>query len=144
MCADPNSVLRLSFEQAGPSYTEGLLQSRQLRGTMPDRVIGWATLPLTVAGLILLLPLLYLAWRKRDVDAATLLAAVVVALVLNALLAGALSDVHARYQSRIAWLAPFAVLAVLLRWKSLRGRTADTSPAAAQIVTYPNETLPAR
>lgn len=122
MCADPGSVLLLSFGQAGSDYEAGLRQSRQLRGELPRAAVRRLTLPLTALGLIGLLPLLVVAARRRDWEAAGLLAAVAGVILVNAFLAGALSDVHARYQSRVAWLAPFVLLAVLLRWRSASGR----------------------
>jgi hypothetical protein len=61
-----------------------------------------------------------LAWLKRDVDAAAVLAAISVAIVVNAFVAGALSDVHERYQSRIVWLAPFAIQPKIARWRSAK------------------------
>ncbi|MCW3798780.1 hypothetical protein OMW55_13275 [Sphingomonas sp. BN140010] len=117
MCADPDSVLRLSFDQAGHGYAATLTASRQLRGTMPDLLVRSLTFPMTVCGLLALLPLLVAASTRRDFEATSLLAVVVVTLAVNAFMAGALSDVHARYQSRIVWLAPLAVIGVFCRWK---------------------------
>jgi len=118
MCADPASVLLLSFEQAGPDMVAALKGSRQLQGTLPHDAVRWLTSPPTALAMVALLPLLGLAWRRGDDEAAALIAGVIALIILNALLAGGLSDVHARYQSRVAWLAPFVVMAVALRWRS--------------------------
>ena len=40
---------------------------------------------------------------------------IVTALIANAAMVGALSDVHDRYQSRIVWLVPLAMLFLALR-----------------------------
>ena len=57
------------------------------------------------------------ALRRRQMMGG-LLAAVTMALVANAFVAGALSGVYDRYQSRFVWLAPFALLLVLIkRWQ---------------------------
>ncbi|GAC1480645.1 MAG: hypothetical protein NVS2B11_05620 [Acetobacteraceae bacterium] len=45
-----------------------------------------------------------------------LYAAILTGLVANAVLAGALSGVYHRYQSRFVWLATFAALVMLLAW----------------------------
>jgi hypothetical protein len=67
---------------------------------------------------LLLLPLAgWVAWRLRDRAALSFVTAIATALVLSAALVGALSDVHDRYQSRIVWLAPFALLALAIRWR---------------------------
>jgi len=118
MCADPASVLLLSFAQGGPDFVAALKGSQQLRGTLPDNAIRWLTSPPTAAAMLALLPLLILAWRRGDDEAAALIAGVIALILCNALLAGGLSDVHARYQSRVAWLALPVVLGVALRWRS--------------------------
>ncbi len=78
-----------------------------------------ATLHIAVAlgGVAACFVMLPIASIRRE-PAAGLLLAVLVALPLNAAIAGALSAPHDRYQSRIVWLAPFAAtvsLAALLR-----------------------------
>ena len=69
-----------------------------------------------VAGLLLLLPLLAVAIRRRDVLAQSLLSATIVGLLSNAAVAGALSHVDNRYQSRVVWIAPFVALLIAARW----------------------------
>lgn len=57
------------------------------------------------------------AFRRR-VAIGGLYAAVTIALVANAFIAGALSGVYDRYQSRLVWLAPFALMLVAAsRWQ---------------------------
>jgi peptidoglycan/LPS O-acetylase OafA/YrhL len=85
------------------------------------------TTPIAAFSLILLLPFLYRSWRRRDPAALSLLLGLAGALAANAAMAGALSDVHDRYQSRIVWLAFFAVLALTLRWRSLSAAPAPRS-----------------
>ena len=59
------------------------------------------------------------ALRHRSVIGG-LFASVIVALLANAFVAGALSGVYDRYQSRFVWLAPFALMLIAMtRW----GRT---------------------
>jgi hypothetical protein len=72
------------------------------------------------------LPVVVLAARRRRLPAstATLCGFVLVALLGNAAICGALSIPHARYQSRIVWLAPFAIAIVVAG----RCRRAGTPP----------------
>ena len=101
-------------------------QSRQLRGEIPKRPIRSLTSTVALAGQLLLLPMLVAAIRRRDIVAISLIGVVVSDLLANALMAGALSDVHDRYQSRLVWLASFVVLALVARWVSLRpGRVGE-------------------
>jgi hypothetical protein len=89
-----------------------------LRGEIPDQLVRAVTTPVTALSLLLVPLFLFVAGRKRDPPALSLLLALVSALAANAAMAGALSDVHDRYQSRIVWLALFALLGLALRWRS--------------------------
>ena len=72
------------------------------------------------------LPLLLFAPRRSlDGPARAFALTVLLALLVNAAIAGALSNPNPRYQSRIVWLAPF-VLAVAV----LSGRRAAQPPRA--------------
>jgi hypothetical protein len=100
-----------------PETVPLLQRSMQVRHTTPKALIRPVTSAVAWAAMLLLPVGLVLAWRRRDRAAFTLLAGISVALIANAAMAGALSDVHDRYQSRIIWLAPFALLFLALRWK---------------------------
>lgn len=117
---------------AHPALKPPIDNSRQVRGEMPTVGIRAITTPVATIGLLLLAPLIVIAWRIRDAVALSLLLSVVTALLVNAAMAGALSDVHDRYQSRLVWLAPFAVLLAFVRWRSLRRRTAEPGPMPGQ------------
>lgn len=105
--------------------------SRQVRDTMPHALLDAVIIPFTTAGLLALPLLLLAAWRRRDRESFGLVAGVGIALLANAALAGALSDVHDRYQSRIAWLAPFVALLLLARWRRERSLARDTNARQA-------------
>jgi hypothetical protein len=47
--------------------------------------------------------------RRRNHDATLFLGLILAALIGNAVICGALSNPHARYQSRLIWMAPFAL-----------------------------------
>jgi len=65
--------------------------------------------PIQLASFLALLPLIWLAYRRRDKTSTTVLALILLALIGNAFVCGALSNPNARYQSRIEWLALAAI-----------------------------------
>lgn len=125
VCRNKDSAVYSRFKTLRPELFGQMLASRQLQGSMPKSAWRLLTTPASVLGLLLLPLLCAVAIRRRDSTSAGFLLAVISALVANAWLAGALSDVHDRYQSRVVWLAPFAVLAVLARWYSERRASAQ-------------------
>lgn len=113
-----------------PSLAEPARKSRQMKGELPERPFRLLTGITATLGLILLLPLMIVAYRRRDTVVLTLLLTIAAALLVNAATAGAFSNVRDRYQSRIVWLAPFAALIVLTRWRT-------GAPAASKVRTSP-------
>ena len=99
-----------------PALAQPLYASRQLNGGLERQLVRSITTPIALIGQLLLIVMLVFAIRRRDPIAASLELAVLVALLANALMAGALSDVHDRYQCRLVWLAPFAALLLALRF----------------------------
>ncbi|MGG5822630.1 hypothetical protein [Falsiroseomonas sp. HW251] len=84
----------------------------QMQGTLPARAAPFLALHAPVLALCLL-ALPWLAWRAiraRDLPRIGLLAGMLVALLANAAATGALSKPHERYQARIVWLLPLAVM----------------------------------
>jgi hypothetical protein len=112
-----------------PSMADEIHSSRQLQGTLPKGLVRAITGTVTWAGLILLIPFALVAARKRDWEAFGLLLAAAAAIVANAALAGALSDVHDRYQSRVVWIVPFVEALLIWRWS----RKAATAQAAGKV-----------
>ncbi len=88
----------------------------QMRGVLPARAAPFLLLhgPALWLGLAAALPLLWGAGRARGLPRAALLAGALLALAANAVATGALSKPHDRYQARIAWLLPLAVVVCLL------------------------------
>ena len=116
----PENCRNLKLFEWRPVLTQPVHASRQLTDELPREKIRLATTLVSTIGLLLLLPLLLVAIRRRDTVAISLLATVALCLVANAAMAGALSDVHDRYQSRLVWLAPFAALLLIMRWRQER------------------------
>jgi hypothetical protein len=121
-CADPTGGIAFTLDRYRPEATPALMASQQARGTTPKGLVRAIVLPLAWLALILLPVGLVLAWRRRDGAALGLLGATALTLLANAAMAGALSDVHDRYQSRIVWLAPFALLLIARRWHMQRAQ----------------------
>ncbi|WP_291297984.1 hypothetical protein [Elioraea sp.] len=69
-----------------------------------------------------------LSWWRGERAGTLLVAAILAAILGNAILAGGLSAVHDRYTARLAWLLPAATLALLLARP--HGQTADQSSRA--------------
>ncbi len=100
-----------------PSTLGALDASMQARGTTPKAFVRAISTPVAALGLLGLPVMLVIAWRRRDRIALAFTGGIATALVVNAALAGALSDVHDRYQSRLVWLAPLLILFLALRWR---------------------------
>ena len=115
----PRSCTSSSFKRFNPHIAEDLRNSRQLRDKLGKRLIRSVVGTATTLSLLLWLPFLWWAHRNRDRDAIIFLYALATSLVANAAIAGALSEVNDRYQSRIVWIVPFAQLVLLVRWKAV-------------------------
>jgi hypothetical protein len=101
--------------------TAAYASARQQNGSLfVPPLLARAHLILALGGVVVCIALLPVAFTRRAPCAGFLLAALV-ALPLNAAIAGGLSAPHDRYQSRIMWLPPFVAAASIA---SLRRRTA--------------------
>jgi len=120
VCRAHSSALYGWIRDFRPELLGPLLRSSQLSGTIPKLALRWMTTPVSILALLLVPWLFIETVRRRDAVSSSLLATVAAALLANALVTGALSGVHDRYQSRLIWLAPFAVALVIMRWQSGR------------------------
>lgn len=122
VCGSRSAALMERLQRYRPDLVPVLQSSLQLQGKTPKSFIRAITRPIALVSLALLIAVMLVAWRRRDGEMLALTLAVTFALISNAAIAGALSDVHDRYQSRLVWLAPLSVLLAWLRWRKL-GRT---------------------
>jgi lipoprotein signal peptidase len=83
--------------------------ARQQQGKVHFGVVNAIHVPVAILAQIALIVLLVLSVRRRRWNAAILLGFIMVALLGNAFICGALSNPHDRYQSRLIWLPFFAV-----------------------------------
>jgi hypothetical protein len=93
------------FNREYPSY----LASRQITGTLPVKALRMVhTAVIAITAIVLLWVMLRSA--RRDDTLSLLTVALLVGIVLNAAVTGALSGPHDRYQSRVIWLIPMLAL----------------------------------
>jgi hypothetical protein len=97
-----------------PRENRSFLTSHQQRGIDFSR-LNAIQVPLLLLATAALLPAFWMAWRRRDAVAVGLIGTVVLAMLGNAFICGALSNPNDRYQSRIAWLAMFALAVAAAR-----------------------------
>ncbi|WP_237214273.1 hypothetical protein [Falsiroseomonas oryziterrae] len=95
-----------------PRELEAFDAGLQMRGELPARAAPFLVphLPMLILALALAPALLWRAWRRRDLGRGALVAGALLALLANAAATGALSKPHHRYEARIVWLLPLAVM----------------------------------
>jgi len=117
------------IERYAPQLVPAMRAAGQQQGGISFVEINRLHYPVALLSMALLPAMLLLAWRKRlPPEIGELTAAVVLALLANALVCGALSNPHDRYGARMVWLATFTVAIALARmYRQRAGR--DISPA---------------
>jgi hypothetical protein len=105
-----HSILKKFAPEVYPTF----LTARQQRTGFDFRGMNALHVPVALASIIGL-PVIVLLSRGRRVrrSAAALSLFVLIALLGNALVCGVLSNPHHRYQSRLVWLAPLALVVAL-------------------------------
>jgi hypothetical protein len=125
ICRSKSSAMYSWTETLRPALLRPYLDSRQLRETIGKDAWRSITTPISFAALLLIPVFGFVAWRRRDAVAFSLLTGVTMGMVANAFVTGALSDVHDRYQSRVVWLGPLALIVLFMRWRIGASETAD-------------------
>lgn len=115
-------ALRSAFAAFTPHQLTAYMSARQQRGQLHFKDVNLLHVPSGYLSLMGLTGLLGFAVYRREHDTALFAAFILAGLTLNALICGAISNPHDRYQSRLIWLAPFSVgLAVSGRRRLARG-----------------------
>jgi hypothetical protein len=121
-------ALRSTFAAYLPSQVASYLSARQQKGQIDFRPVNLVHVPMGYLSLLALIAMLGFAIASSDREASLLLAIVLLALAGNAVICGVLSNPHDRYQSRLIWMAPFAIALVAAawtaRWKQAAGNSA--------------------
>jgi hypothetical protein len=123
---------RWAIETRAPSVLAAFQAGRQERDMFDIHWIEAVHVPVALAGTALLFVVIGYGLRRRVAPPVTALALIVLlALIGNAAICGAVSIPSDRYQSRLVWLAPFAVvLAALGRSRFMPRREAHGSDVA--------------
>lgn len=103
--AEPWGVIEAHLPRDFPSYEA----ARQQTGLLPLRSINDIHVPLAALAMLSLPLLLWAAWRSRRWRGAAALVLIGGALLGNAVICGVLSNPNDRYESRVVWLAVFAL-----------------------------------
>lgn len=121
--ADQIVLIRPVLETHLPTLVEPYLAARQQRELIPLTWLNDLHGPVVVAALLALLMASAFAFRRRPATLA-LPVFILLGLIGNAAVCGALSGPHHRYQARLIWLLPF--VAVL----TYAGQRPERTPAA--------------
>lgn len=99
-----------------PGAVPAMRAAHQQRGGISFDRINDVQVPLALLCTVLLLPLAFLALRRKNyVDLGELNAAAALAVLANAAVFGVLATAHNRYGARMVWIAVLAVLLSLIR-----------------------------
>jgi hypothetical protein len=102
------------IDKYAPWLTHSFNNSRQQRGDFDaTHMSEWIVTPASIAGLCALPFVAIFLWRGGNNREASLPAMLFLALLVNASVCGVFSGPYARYQARLAWLAPFGSISVL-------------------------------
>jgi hypothetical protein len=125
---EPTSWMRASVASIDERFASAAGRSKQASGDFPLQVLRLVLNGGLVAALVAIAAL-GLRFRNRIPALAWRFAAVIaLALLGNAMVTGGLSDVHDRYQNRVAWL--IVLLPVVMALSAHAGRTAAKPPQA--------------
>jgi hypothetical protein len=117
-----------AIEKFTPRAAPGMHAARQQHGEIGFGVINDVHLPVALASMLLLIPLI--GWgltREPFEDFGRLGTTVALALLANALVCGVFANPHDRYGARLVWLVPLVVL--LAAWRAVeRRRTLALAP----------------
>ena len=102
-------VLHSAFARFIPSQIPAYLAARQQKGEIDFIPVNALHVPFAWLSLIVLAGALGFALTRNRRADALFLGFVLLTLLGNAIVCGALSNPHDRYQSRLIWMAPFAV-----------------------------------
>ena len=103
-----------TFERFAPRALERYAVSRQVQAPFDFSWANFIHIPVQGAAIAAMLVIIY---RGRGRRIAAFAALLLLALIGNAVICGALSNPHDRYQSRLAWLAPLIVTVAALGWR---------------------------
>jgi hypothetical protein len=112
------------IEKFTPQLAPAMHAARQQKGELSFRTINAFQYPLALIAMALLPVLAGLAWRRQlPADIGELSAFIILTLLGNAFVCGALANPHDRYGARMVWLAALVVMLAALAAKNDRAET---------------------
>ena len=106
------------IERYAPTALPGLRAARQHRAELSFDAINALHVPVAIGSLLLLLALIGAGMRRRQfAQLGGLATTAAVAILANAAVCSIVSNPHARYGARLAWVATFVV--ILAAWELL-------------------------
>jgi hypothetical protein len=116
------------FERLAPNVVPRFLASWQQHDAFSFTALNAVQVPVALACTILLALVIALPRRPMPRSIKALAFTVLLAMLANAAICGVLSNPHDRYQSRLAWLAPFVTIVAALRLRPNPVRPAAAAP----------------
>jgi hypothetical protein len=116
------------LERLAPNVVPRFAASGQQHDAFDFTALNAIQVPLALACTILLALVIPLPRRLVPRSTKALAFTVLLALIANAAICGALANPNDRYQNRLAWLAPFATLVAALRLRAHPVRPAAAAP----------------
>ncbi|MCC7049086.1 MAG: hypothetical protein IT562_20395 [Alphaproteobacteria bacterium] len=99
-----------------PAQLPAYVAARQQKNEIDFTVVNWLQVPIGLASMAAAVAVVAVSLRRRRCDDRSLLPGfLLLALLGNAFICGALSNPHDRYQSRLLWAVPFALLLLASR-----------------------------
>jgi hypothetical protein len=117
---DANDWVLKEFDNVLPSGRAHYLQSRQARDSIPFDFFVVVQYCAVIASLAMIAVFAFLMWRRRTPRIVGLGMVILLTVVANAFVTGALSTVEDRYQSRVIWLLPLLASVLVLEWRNQR------------------------
>jgi hypothetical protein len=112
------------IEKFTPQLTPAMQAARQQKGELSFTAINELQYPLALIAMALLPALVWLAWRRKlPAPNGELSTFIIIALLGNAFVCGALANPHDRYGARMVWLAALGVILAALAAKKDRAET---------------------
>lgn len=112
----PNAWVLQEFDKILPGARSTYLRTPQARDELPDDFSTSAQDSTLIVSLVLIAVFAPSVWRRRHSRLIGLSAVVVFVTLANALVTGVLSNVEARYESRVIWLVPLLAILFVLQW----------------------------
>lgn len=111
-----DTFVALAPDNYPPAVARSVLQSRAANDAMPTQFVTWASVLVTLASLTFVLAIFLRELMRGALGLNDTrwryVALLLLGVLANAAICGALSGPHARYQMRLIWLVPFCALLV--------------------------------